>query len=47
MKKISTKKQKEKPEKTKVPFVKSFGHHGFKSGKIKSTMTFRSQGRKK
>ena len=47
MKKVVIKKQKEKPENTKKPFVKSFGHHGFKSGKIKSTMTFRSQGRKK
>ena len=47
MKKVAIKKQKEKSENTKKPFVKSFGHQGFKSSKIKSTTTFRSQGRKK
>ena len=47
MKKIVTKKNKDKSENTKKSFVKSFGHHGFKSGKIKPSVTFRSQGRKK
>ena len=47
MKKTVTKKNKDKSENTKKSFIKSFGHHVFKSGKIKPTVTFRSQGRKK
>tara|TARA_B100000315_G_scaffold122074_1_gene111925 strand:- start:108 stop:251 length:144 start_codon:yes stop_codon:yes gene_type:complete len=47
MKKTVTKQNKDRSENTKKSFVKSFGHHGFKSSKIKPTVTFRSQGRKK
>ena len=47
MKKVVKKKNREKPENSKKPFIKALGRHGFKSGKIKPSMTFRSQGRKK
>ena len=40
MKKIVVKKKKEIPENTKKSFIKSFGNHGFKSGKIKPTSKF-------
>ena len=47
MKKVVKKKNSEKPENSKKPFIKSLGHLGFKGGKMKPSMTFRSQGRKK